>query len=178
MESYILSHYQSFDAVRLLESTCSDLSRDNAAYQFETTVHSLSTKELCPEAVKKWCKNVKQYKYEVVNTDEAVAYWEIRNRATKQLNTNLFHAELDAAASSRLLAVSSSMQRKVLNITRMKRKAETPKMEADSLLFNGVSVGTTIKRHSEALAGLYKELNNKQKTRSRSLSQQYHRPIR
>ena len=36
-------------------------------------------------------------------------------------------------------------------------------MEADSLLFDGVSVGTTIKRHGEALAGRYKELNNKQK---------------
>lgn len=36
-------------------------------------------------------------------------------------------------------------------------------MEADSLLFDGVSVGTTIKRHGEALAGWYKELNNKQK---------------
>ncbi|KAL7310181.1 hypothetical protein PS15m_009709 [Mucor circinelloides] len=89
----------------------------------------------------------------------------MRNKARNQLNTNLFHADLNAAASSRLLAVSSSMQRKVSNITRMKRKAETPKMEADSLLFDGVSVGTTIKkRHSEdALAGRYEELNNKQK---------------
>ncbi|OBZ81149.1 hypothetical protein A0J61_10802 [Choanephora cucurbitarum] len=139
------------------------LSRDTADYQFETTVHSLSTKELCPEVVKKWCKNVKQCNYQVLNTDEVVAYWKMRNKATKQLNTNLFHAELDAAASCRLLAVSSSMQRKVLNITRMKRKAEAPKMEADSLLFDGVSLGTTIKRHSEALAGRYTELNNKQK---------------
>ncbi|KAI9030193.1 hypothetical protein CLU79DRAFT_716190 [Phycomyces nitens] len=47
--------------------------------------------------------------------------------------------------------------------TRMKHKAETPKIEADSLLFDGVSVGTTIKRHGEALVGRYKELNNKQK---------------
>jgi len=36
-------------------------------------------------------------------------------------------------------------------------------MDADSLLFDGVSVGTTIKRHGEALAGRYEELNNKQK---------------
>lgn len=128
MESYILSHYQSFDAVRFLESTCLDLSRDLATYQFETTIDSLPTKESCPEAVKKWCENVKQYNYEVLNTDEALAYWEMRNKARNQLNTNLFHADLDAAASSRLLAVSSSMQKKVSNITRMKRKAETPKV--------------------------------------------------
>ncbi|GAN05285.1 hypothetical protein MAM1_0086d04755 [Mucor ambiguus] len=105
---------------------------------------------------------MKQYNYEVLNTDEALSYWEMRNKSRNQLNTNLFHAELDAAVSSRLLAVSSSMQRKVSNITRMKRKAETPKMEADSLLFDGVSVGSTIKRHGEALAGRHK-LNNKQK---------------
>lgn len=43
----------------------------------------------------------------MLNTEEAVAYWEMRNKARNQLNTNLFHAELDAAASSRLLAVSS-----------------------------------------------------------------------
>lgn len=36
-------------------------------------------------------------------------------------------------------------------------------MEADSLLFDGFSVSTMIKRHSEALAGRYKELSNKQK---------------
>ena len=120
--------YLTFDALKLLESTCSDLSRDTADYQFETTVHSLSTKELCPEVVKKWCENVKQCNYQVLNTDEVVAYWKMRNKATKQLNTNLFHAELDAAASRRLLAVSLSMQRKVLNITRMKRKAEAPKV--------------------------------------------------
>lgn len=122
MVSYILSHNQSLDAVRSLESTCSDLSRDLATYQFETTIDSLPTKDSCPEAVKKWCENVRQYNYEVLNTDEALAYGQTRNKARNQLNTNLFHADLDAAASSRLVAVSSSMQRKVSNITRMKHK--------------------------------------------------------
>ncbi|KAI9473381.1 hypothetical protein BDB00DRAFT_793483 [Zychaea mexicana] len=133
------------ECLRFLESTCFDLSIDLATYQFETTIDSLPTNESCPEAVKKWCENVKQYNYEVLNTDEALAYWEMRNKARNQLNTNLFHTDLDAAALSRLLAVSSSGQKKVSNIMHMKRKVETPKMEADSLLFDGVSVGTTIK---------------------------------
>ncbi|KAG2207718.1 hypothetical protein INT47_011838, partial [Mucor saturninus] len=74
----------------------------------------------------------------------------------------LLRADLDAAASSRLVAASSSMQRKVSTITRMKRKAETPKVESGSLFFDGVSVGTTIKRQGEALAGQYQGLNNKE----------------
>lgn len=91
-------------------------------------IDTLPTKESCPEAVKKWCQNVKQYNYEVINTDESLAFWDMRSKARMQLNTSLYHADLDAAASDRLLAVSSSMQRKVSGITRMKRKADTPKV--------------------------------------------------
>ncbi|KAL9536605.1 hypothetical protein MBANPS3_012520 [Mucor bainieri] len=55
------------------------------------------------------------------------------------------------------------MQNKLTRITSMKRMAEEPKYEVDRLKFNGVSVGTTLKRQGEALARMYNDLDNKQK---------------
>ncbi|CEP13882.1 hypothetical protein [Parasitella parasitica] len=163
MNQFIAQHYQNFDPIKFLEATCSTVSRELATYKFESAIDQLSSSESSSEALRRWCANVKKSNYEILHTDEALAYWTMRSKCTRILIQNLNCSETETAAATRALASTSSMQSKLTRITSMKRKAEEPKYEVDRLKFNGVSVGTTLKRQGEALSRMYSDLDNKQK---------------
>ncbi|RCH92125.1 hypothetical protein CU098_008801, partial [Rhizopus stolonifer] len=135
---------------------------DMAMSEFESVMDKLSTSASASEALSNWCRRVKEYNYEVINTDEALAYWTLRNKMTVAHNTSLRCSEIEYAVSKRALATATSIKKKATRITMMKRQAEIPKHEVDGLKFNDISVGTTIKRHGEFCAKTYHELNKKQ----------------
>lgn len=146
MESYITNYYRAFNVTEFLEITCGNFSRDIAMSEFESVIDKLSTSTSISKALSDWCRNVKEYNYEVmlfdfikcsvyanilykiINTDEALAYWTMRSKTTIMLNTDLHHSEMDNAASKRALAITTSMQKKVTRITNMKRKADVSKV--------------------------------------------------
>lgn len=79
MGPYILQHYQSFDAVKFLETTCSNINRELAAYKLESVIDKQATDETCSEALRHWCMHIKNFNYDAINTDEAMAYWTMRS---------------------------------------------------------------------------------------------------
>ncbi|KAL7309441.1 hypothetical protein PS15m_011523 [Mucor circinelloides] len=105
MGSYILQHYQSFDAVKFSETTCSNINRELAAYKLESVIDKLPTDESCSEAVRNWCMNVKSFNYDALDTEEAMAYWTMRSKWTQVLNCSVM--DTPPPASSRILAIVS-----------------------------------------------------------------------
>ncbi|CEP14513.1 hypothetical protein [Parasitella parasitica] len=141
MNQFIAQHYQNFDPIKFLEATCSTVSRELATYKFKSAIDQLSYSS---EALRRWCANVKNSNYEILQIDETLAYWTMRSKSTRILIQNLNRSETETAAATRALASTSYMQSKLTRITSMKRKAEEPKYEVDSLKFNDVSVVTTV----------------------------------
>ncbi|KAI8644927.1 hypothetical protein BD408DRAFT_412729 [Parasitella parasitica] len=170
MEEYIIENYQDFDPIICFNSMKYQTTRGLAEAEFESVINNLRNNEDLSVRLIKWCKNVVENDFNVIKTNEALVYWELKTKAREEITKSLNKAE-ESLSKRELIEIEKknvlkTVRDKMTLVNKLKRKAETieaaSQEEQDPVLFGSKSVGTILKNAGENESKRFWSLNKKE----------------
>lgn len=175
MEEYIIENYQDFDPITCFNSMKYQTTREPAEAEFMSIINSLCKNEDLSVRLVKWCENVVEKDFDVIKTNEALSYWDLKTKARKEITKSLLKAE-ESLSNHELIVIEKknvlkTVRGKMTLVSKLKRKAEsieaTSQEEEDFVLFGSKSVGTILKNTGENEIKRFWSLNIKEKYMTR-----------
>ncbi|KAG2228630.1 hypothetical protein INT48_007790 [Thamnidium elegans] len=157
MDEYIIENYQDFDPITCFNSMKHQTTKGPAESEFESIINNLCKNEDLSVRLIKWCENVVENDFNVIKTNEALVYWELKTKAREEITKSLNKAE-ESLSKRELIDlekknVLKTVRGKITLVSQLKRKVETieaaTQEEEDPVLFGSKSVGTILKNAGE-----------------------------